>query len=538
MAILLNQGPSLSFFKLSLTFPLFFLLLSLAVSTASSPAAAASSSAAETLRNRGYSFFANAIAAAIDLRGWNGTGTVFATPDSSFSYATAKFKNGRAPPPPATSLLLYHTLRETLLFEDLRTLPVGKAFPTFARRNCLYICKNPSGELGIAGRKKPKGYCVIIRQPNLYVQEDLIIHGVDAILDPSSGSKCRISPVDLLTGTASSPYSKVDRDSFLDDAVTVLRSRGYSVVATSMVVRHKDLTNLTGVTVFAPSDESLFTLTDGFRYDFRYHAVPQLLRLSDLKRLPNGSKIKTLVPGKEIVVRSVNGVILVNGIKVDSTEIYNNRSVVIIGISHPMPTRNGLFITAFPHMNQDSGQFVGGWSDFSISPMTADPPYFPEIGVPPTTVESPFYSDTEFQSSAIYGGEIALGPMTQERTAGDDGSPDPAKSVVPTTAPLSFTGYGDENLLKIKGNNSPSPSAYASVSSSSSNARCSPAVANVKIDGISSALLAELGEFFCPFNGRINAEEPDVAPVSSSIDSGQPGNDDIPPLFSFPTAYF
>nr|DAD36411.1 TPA_asm: hypothetical protein HUJ06_007052 [Nelumbo nucifera] len=451
------------------------------------PSSTSVSAATESIRNRGYSLFAGAMDAAVDLDGWNGTGTIFAPLDFAFSRAAARFKSGRAPTLPTTSRLLYHTSRKILLFEDLTTWPVGKALPTFSPGRCIFIYKNPLGQLCIANKNIPAGDYVRIRQPNLYVDENLAIHGVDGILDPSLAPKCRT------VHDADDPTAR--GDSFLDDAVRVLRRRNYGVVATSIALRLPELTKLTAFTVFAPRDKNLFTLADGSRYDFRHHVVPRLLRLSDLERLPDGTKLETLVPGTEIEVRFNNGVVTVNGAKVNSVEVYRSESVVVIGISRPMQINDGISLADSPQKSQYSGEFSDALSGPGVSPRTADPPDF---------------SDPEYQNSVIDSDDIGLAPMSEERVTYGDGSPDSAEFVVHTTAPASLS-EDLENLVEVLGD-TPSPSTFVPVSYSKS--QCTPALSPVKFNGIVSALWDGLGvgEYYCPINPRRDSGGSDVAP--------------------------
>lgn len=319
-----HQEQWLYYFKIfAISLPL-FCLLSWASSTATSPLPPQSAQAAsQSLKTRGYSIFADLIAATATTDSWNGTGTVLAPPDFAFSSAAAKFN-----PHSSASLLLYHTLKEPLTWQTLSSRAHGHPLPTWQSNLCVFLSKGLNGNLGISPRKQQSSTIVAvkIRRPDLYVDDHLTVHGVDSVLDPTSLSTCSFPDQTVHV------ESQIDR-SFLDHAVRALKRRGFGVVATAMATKHSDLIRLPEITIFAPSDAILFSISDGFRFDFLHHVVPKRRHFADIASLSAGTAIETLSPNKSVVVQSQNGGVTVNGVAVRSLPVYRNRWIVVLSVS-------------------------------------------------------------------------------------------------------------------------------------------------------------------------------------------------------------
>ncbi|CAI9769637.1 unnamed protein product [Fraxinus pennsylvanica] len=332
-----------SCFKMMAYFlPLFCLLLSWSWGVAYSiptpfahisPPPSSAVLASEALRNRGYSLFASVLLS-LSTTSTNFSGTLLAPPDFAFSFATAKFLNNRSPPPrPSTFLLLYHTIKPPLVLTwlSLSSRPSGDELRTFYNNNCLFLFKNSySGEISISSSSSENLISAVkIRQPDLYVDDNLTVHGIDGVLDPTFATKCSFPDVDPMTRIHP---SKVNR-SFLDHAIRALRWRGFNVVATAMAIKRPELLSLSSVTVFAVSDKNFFSRSGGFHYDFQHHVVPGRQHFADLAKLPaRGKDFDTLAPNKTILAHSTDGTVTVDGIVVDGTEVYHNRWIVVFSI--------------------------------------------------------------------------------------------------------------------------------------------------------------------------------------------------------------
>ncbi|KAI8025212.1 Fasciclin-like arabinogalactan protein 21 [Camellia lanceoleosa] len=414
----------MAIFKLKLKLKLFtlFCLLSLASSTTTTPPPSTALTASQVLKTRGYHLFGSLIAsAAASTDSWNGTGTVFAPPDFAFSSTTAKFNNyGRSPPPrPSTSLLLSHTLKQPLTSNNLTSLADRHELRTWKTNRCLFVSKGFNGDLSISGSKKTIS-AVQIRQPDLYVNDRLTIHGVDGVLDPNSVSKCMFPDQTLLIKSGGVDPSPSQSQSPLDHAVKALSKRGFSMVATAMAVKRSDLINLDAITVFAPSDSSFFSESNGFRFDFLRHVVPGRFLFNDIARLLAGTTMETLSPHKTVAIRSVNGVVTVNGVAIHSSEVYANRWIVVLSVSHTIdelkdfsakgPISNRLAGTLAVSPSYFTDSEINSHSDHGVpspAPMTEDWRCSPDISPATTTIG--------VSQAVVEGGEELFCPVTVRR---------------------------------------------------------------------------------------------------------------------------
>ncbi|RAL53955.1 hypothetical protein DM860_004426 [Cuscuta australis] len=323
---------------LAFAVPLFCLLVTWAASTTTTavqPSHPPSSvqAAAEVLRARGYSLVASTLSV-MTAGNANFSGTIMAPPDFAFSFAISKFisPSRRLPHRPSAAILLYHTLRQPLEWRNLSSLADGNQIPTLFNGNCL-LFKTSNGDVSISASRK-EFFAVRIRQPDMYADDRLVVHGIDGVLDPTSASKCSVSTYRPPQVARDPP--RVDRK-FLDHAVRALRRRGFAVVAAALSIRRSEMLRLDAVSLFAPSDRVLFSNQGGFGFDFRSHVLPQRHRFEDLARYPPKiSSFPTLAANRQLAVDSVDGSVTVNGVRVNSTEVYQNWWIVVFSVSEPL----------------------------------------------------------------------------------------------------------------------------------------------------------------------------------------------------------
>ncbi|KAM3356832.1 hypothetical protein P3S68_023546 [Capsicum galapagoense] len=315
----------------------FIFLLSSASSTAPPPPFSAHA-AADELRNRGYSVFASTI----DSTNKNFSGTILAPPD--FIFSAKILSNLPSPPRPSTILLRYHTLNTSLTWVNLLSNVNGAEIPTLYNNNCLFFFKSSNGEISISSTGNNSIGVVNIRQPDIYVDDHLTVHGIDGVLDPTSAKECSVPEVQT-TSIIQSP----DHRSFLDHAIRALRRRRFTVAATALAIKRPELLSLSSVSVFAPSDMSLFANPDGFRYDYRHHVVPKRYRFGNLARNGKGATVvfETLSPKKKLVVNYVDGFVTVNSVRVNSTEVYRNRWIVVFSVSMSLDDAGDLLDSSY-----------------------------------------------------------------------------------------------------------------------------------------------------------------------------------------------
>ncbi|KAG6420248.1 hypothetical protein SASPL_116770 [Salvia splendens] len=296
--------------------------------------------AADTLRIRGYSIFASLLVSISSTT--NFSGTLLAPPDFAFSFASSRLRNHHRPPPrPSVPVLLYHSLRPPLIltWPTISSRDDGDELRTFYNNNCLYLLKSTrASDISISSSPFTNPIATVkIRQPDLYVDEHLIVHGIDGVLNPSFATRCSVTYSDPTAETVPLQVNRV----FLDRAMRALRRNGYNVVASAMSIRRSDLLPLTSVTVLAVSDEHLFMTPGGFHYDFRHHVVPIRQRFTDLARIAaraRGIEFHTLSPNKTVRIVSNAGAVSVDGVPVGMREVYHNRWMVVVSVLASLDT--------------------------------------------------------------------------------------------------------------------------------------------------------------------------------------------------------
>lgn len=319
-----------------------------------------------------------------------------------------------------------------------------------------------------------------IRQPDLYVDDHLTVHGIDGVLDPNSASTCSV--INHPTVKVKSPVDRI----FLDHSIRALKRRGFTVVGTAMAIKRRDLMQFNGVTIFAVSDASLFSVIDGFRYDFSHHVIKKRMRLTEISRVPTGTVMETMSPNKTIVFDESEGRVTANGVQINVTEVYHNRWIVVISVLRSLDD-------------------VVGSPVFSTSPPESIgvPSIYPAIE--PDSVPSPtpiFYPEDE---------NVAANLAPVEHSAQSPIVSDDANAVVDSAPAIS------EPFLSTDGPALASGSSLPASSPDEFTARCLSEVAD---GGDSAVFLAVEGEdLVCPVSVRRKLDESNSAEVAPSAQS-------------------
>ncbi|CAJ2649118.1 unnamed protein product [Trifolium pratense] len=143
----------------------------------------------------------------------------------------------------------------------------------------------------------------------------------------------------------------------LDSMLTTLRSRGYHLFCNAIVTSDLRIDLLAfedanskethSFTFFAPTDSSLFALdmaqtASSYTDTLRYHIVPRRLSLAELRRLPNGYTLPTLLSTRRIRVtrRAGSSVTVVGGVDVAFPGLFYGRHVVVHGLAGILHVRS------------------------------------------------------------------------------------------------------------------------------------------------------------------------------------------------------
>ncbi|KAK9266865.1 hypothetical protein L1049_027124 [Liquidambar formosana] len=138
-------------------------------------------------------------------------------------------------------------------------------------------------------------------------------------------------------------------DQELDSMLSTLRLHNYNLFSNAIITSDllNDLvsdsgTTTTSFTFFAPADSSLFALdltstASFYTQILRFHVIPRRLSMSDLRKLPSGYSLPTLLPHRHVHVSRrplspESFVITVQGVDVVVPGLYNGRHVAVHGL--------------------------------------------------------------------------------------------------------------------------------------------------------------------------------------------------------------
>lgn len=244
--------------------------------------------------------------------------TIFAPPDSAFSISGQ----------PSLSLLLLHLSPVTLSIQSLRSLPFSSTIPTLASTP-LYITTSASkSEISINNVK-------IIGSP-LYDDGSVIVFAVDDFVNPNF----------TLINKEGDPNPvpecpDLGKFSRYNEASRILKSRGYTIIASFLELQFMGYLGSESLpemkfTMLAPSDEVLVGFSGNFleyKTLFFSHLLPCKLSWSQLNEIQNQTVIGNSVQGFSMnITRSDNNVVMVNGVKISSPNMYEDDSIVVHGI--------------------------------------------------------------------------------------------------------------------------------------------------------------------------------------------------------------
>ncbi|XP_004485523.1 uncharacterized protein [Cicer arietinum] len=136
----------------------------------------------------------------------------------------------------------------------------------------------------------------------------------------------------------------------LDSMLSTLRARGYDLFCNAIVTSDLRIDLLSfddansnythSFTFFAPTDSSLFALdmtqtASSYTDTLRYHIIPRRLSLAELRLLPNGYTLPTLLSTRRVPVtrRTGSSVTTVGGVDLAFPGLFYGRHVAVHGLS-------------------------------------------------------------------------------------------------------------------------------------------------------------------------------------------------------------
>ncbi|THG10519.1 putative fasciclin-like arabinogalactan protein 20 [Camellia sinensis] len=252
--------------------------------------------------------------------------TIFSPSDAAFSYSGQ----------PPLSLLQFHFSPLAFSLDSLRSLPYGTKIPTLSSGKSLIVTTSALDQQVSLNN-------VTINGSPIYDDGSLIIFGIDKFFDPnlevvllpiqspSPDLRCVAS-----TTTTRTTWSYLSRGYSFDEASGMLRSRGYSVVASfldlQLVLALVDRPNLT---VFAPVDDVMLEYVGNvseYSSLFLRHVVPCKLRWTDLINFEDGTELRTFSDGFTVKITKNNDLLMINGVPISIPDMFDSDWLSVHGL--------------------------------------------------------------------------------------------------------------------------------------------------------------------------------------------------------------
>ncbi|KAL0326917.1 UNVERIFIED_CONTAM: putative fasciclin-like arabinogalactan protein 20 [Sesamum angustifolium] len=250
--------------------------------------------------------------------------TIFSPPNDAFS------SSGQ----PSLAQLLLHFSPVSLSPESLLSLPFSSTIPSLSPSKHLTITSNQTQKISINN--------VGISDVPIFDDGFVIVYTIDDFFDLNF-------TLNLTNSTNTKPKSdfqclKLETVSRFEDASGLLKSRGYSIVATFLELQLMGFLDHGGLsedvmkwTVFAPVDEELVQFSGDFLSYFSLftrHVVPCKVGWSDIEEMVNGTVVSNNVKGfsLEITKDENDEILMVNGVDIMFPDMYESEWLVIHGI--------------------------------------------------------------------------------------------------------------------------------------------------------------------------------------------------------------
>ncbi|CAM8886052.1 unnamed protein product [Rhodiola kirilowii] len=253
--------------------------------------------------------------------------TIFSPPDASFS------RSGQ----PSLSVFELHLVPLAFSFESLRALPTGAKIPTMSGKSLIVTSAPDKRIISVNG--------VTVNGSPLFTDGFLVIYGIDDFFD--SNFVFSISNPNSTVGcvVSSNQNSIPSGDDFsFTEAIDVLRSRGYSVMASFLDLQLMlGFKNQTRLTVLAPVDEVMETLVGNvgdYASLFLRHVLPCKLTWMDLVDLKGGISLRTKLDGFTISLTRTTDTfsesadnLMLNEAQIEFPDLYQNDWLVVHGLN-------------------------------------------------------------------------------------------------------------------------------------------------------------------------------------------------------------
>ncbi|GFZ15928.1 hypothetical protein Acr_25g0003370 [Actinidia rufa] len=246
-------------------------------------------------------------------------------------------------PTPASllSLLQFHFCPLAFSLESLQSLPYGTNIPTMASGKSLIVTTSDSNEHVSINN-------VTINGSPIFDDRSLVVFGIDKLFDLNFEVSSRIhSPSSDRTGVVSNTTSISASGAYsFDEASGMMRSRGYSVMASFLDLQLVGLVEQLKLTVFAPVDDAMLVVVGNFsEYSsvFLRHVAPCKLSWTDLANFENGTVLRTFSEFTIKIMKSSDQLML-NEAPVTFPDMYHGDWLVVHGLNQVLERTETLML--------------------------------------------------------------------------------------------------------------------------------------------------------------------------------------------------
>ncbi|KAE9610282.1 putative FAS1 domain-containing protein [Lupinus albus] len=283
---------------------------------------------------------------------WTGPSTIFAPSDASLRTCfSCSIPN----------LLREHMVPGLFTIDYLRQLAFGTKIETLSPGRCITVTSDsvhPNTNSTATAKVFIGG--VEITQPDLFNNGMIVVHGIHGFISPLSPFSCdvermtslsfpfhpdRRSGQHLHTPGANAAHAALMR-LMLRDAMLRLRNNGFSILALAMKVKYAELVTLSNMTIFAVDDLSIFSGSQSYIHNVRFHVVPnRYLSIADLEKLPVGTHLPTLERGQPLLITTSGGgttfaPMRINYVRIKTSDVIRNVRIMVHSVYLPFPHIN------------------------------------------------------------------------------------------------------------------------------------------------------------------------------------------------------
>jgi len=279
---------------------------------------------------------------------WTGPFTIFAP-----SHASIRTCFSCSVP----NLLREHIVPGIFTIEYLRRLAFGTKIETLSPGRCVTITSESIHANNTSGGA-PKVFIggVEITQPDLFNNGMVVVHGLQGFASTLSPFSCDVERMTSLSfpfhpdhrssAHAHTPGATVLPAIMLRDAMLRLRNNGFSILSLAMKVKYAELITLNNMTIFAVDDLSIFSGSQSYITNVRFHIIPNhYLSIPDLEKLPVGTALPTLERGQPLLITTSGGGVTsapmrINYVRVKVADVIRNVKIVVHNVYLPFPHIN------------------------------------------------------------------------------------------------------------------------------------------------------------------------------------------------------